>query len=42
VAASCPAAPADLLGPSGVIASNFPAGAALAFVVRCTVTASGT
>jgi uncharacterized repeat protein (TIGR01451 family) len=42
VAASCPAAPADLLGPSGVIASNFSAGATLTFLVRCTVTASGT
>ena len=42
VLASCPAAPADLLGPGGVVASNFPAGASLTFLVRCAVTASGT
>jgi len=40
--ASCPAAPADLLGPGGVVASSFPAGGTLTFLVRCTVTASGT
>lgn len=40
--ASCPTAPADLLGPGGVVASSFPAGGTLTFLVRCTVTASGT
>lgn len=40
-ATSCPAAPANLLSPSGVVASSFPAGGTLDFQVQCTVTASG-
>jgi uncharacterized repeat protein (TIGR01451 family) len=41
-AASCPAAPADLLAPAGVALTEFPAGGTVEFGVRCSVSASGT
>ena len=41
-AATCPAAPANLLSGTGVTLPRLPAGGAVVFGVQCTVTASGT
>ena len=40
--ATCPATPASLLAPGGVALPSLPAGGAVTFGVRCSVTASGT
>lgn len=39
--ATCPATPADLLAPGGVVLPSLPSGGSVVFGVRCSVTASG-